>query len=309
MRISPKLSLPALPRRDERPRSHSPSGLSYPSTFFCLPASPPATAKHRRNQPHAVPFRRADKAMSCPIGVACFNAKRTAVFLQKAVCICHTARVPSSQIRHINLLLCDNLPKGFVFQRIRPNQRHIVGCGVVLLSCQVAVQPVWRAKNRIPLRRFPLPSSSFPHRTSPRFPKSAPPVPPPHHIGAQEHGRKQISDLPLLPSCKLMCTFGCCAAFFADRDNLRQACPLQNQYRRHNLRGACHRKGASAFFPHNSRPVFPSINAAPCAATVGSAARVGTLPICNKKSRKKRIALRFIGIPPPAIFILFFTYV
>ena len=111
------------------------------------------------------------------------------------------------------------------------------------------------------------------------------------------------------PSCKLMCTFGCCAAFLLTVTTSVSLARSRTSIAVIIFVVLAIARGASAFFPHNSRPVFPSINAAPCAATVGSAARVGTLPICNKKSRKKRIALRFIGIPPPAIFILFFTYV
>ena len=187
--------------------------------------------------------------MPCPIGVAGFNAKRTAVFLQKAVCICHTARVLSRQIRHMNLLLCDNLPKGFVFQRIRPNQRHIVGGGVVLLRCQVAVQSVGRAKNRIPCADF---LCLFRHFRAELLHASRSLLRQCHRriiIGAQEHGRKQISDLPLLPLLQAHVYLWLLCRVFADRDNLRQACPLQNQYRRHNLRGACHRKGCVRILP------------------------------------------------------------
>ena len=57
--------------------------------------------------------------------------------------------------------------------------------------------------------------------------------------------------------------------------------------------------GLSAFFPHNSRPVSPSISAAPCAATFGSAART----VCPHNSNAtQKLKNFFMCTPPPSLY-------
>ena len=57
--------------------------------------------------------------------------------------------------------------------------------------------------------------------------------------------------------------------------------------------------GLSAFFPHNSRPVSPSMSAAPCAATFGSAANT----VCpHNNSTTQKLKNFFMRTPPPSLY-------
>ena len=123
--------------------------LSGIRPFLFLAGIAPAAAQHSRNQPHAVPLRRADKAMPRLIGISRFHTHRAIIFPQKTVRV-RDRDLPSAVfLRYINFRQGNDAAKVLVFQRISRNPRHVACRRMVLFQRQAAVQTVRRTKDGI----------------------------------------------------------------------------------------------------------------------------------------------------------------